>query len=262
MGDHDALLAAVIANPDDDTPRLVMADWFQENGDEDRAEFIRVQCELAALIGIGRNCNSDLEAVLLPCGAVVAVRKADEERVREFAHRERELPISGDKPRWLKWIGVAAELIPDNTPFSGQVLFSRGFVETVTCTADGWLANADALHWHPSQGRPCAPTAQPIRKVNLTTRPQFGVHMAVSDPPTVPPTFSVTVAGEMSEDPDAILKTLRCLFPGVEFELPPEPDERVRDEGIIMLPPGVDMDTARRVLRATEPRTGIRFAAD
>jgi len=36
-----ALLAAIIANPDEDTPRLVYADWLQENGDEKQAQFIR-----------------------------------------------------------------------------------------------------------------------------------------------------------------------------------------------------------------------------
>jgi uncharacterized protein (TIGR02996 family) len=44
-----ALWAAIRANPLDDTPRLVYADWLHENGDEPRAEFIRVQCALAAL---------------------------------------------------------------------------------------------------------------------------------------------------------------------------------------------------------------------
>jgi uncharacterized protein (TIGR02996 family) len=44
-----ALWAAIRANPDDDTPRLVYADWLQENGEEERAEFIRVQCQLAAI---------------------------------------------------------------------------------------------------------------------------------------------------------------------------------------------------------------------
>jgi uncharacterized protein (TIGR02996 family) len=44
MNDGDALLAAIIANPDDDTPRLVYADWLQENGQPERAEFIRLQC--------------------------------------------------------------------------------------------------------------------------------------------------------------------------------------------------------------------------
>jgi uncharacterized protein (TIGR02996 family) len=44
-----ALWAAIRANPDDDTPRLVYADWLQENGDEARAEFIRLQCGLPQL---------------------------------------------------------------------------------------------------------------------------------------------------------------------------------------------------------------------
>src|SRR4051794_12464475 len=46
---HDAFLRAIIDRPDDDTPRLVYADWLDENGDPARAEFIRVQCELATL---------------------------------------------------------------------------------------------------------------------------------------------------------------------------------------------------------------------
>jgi uncharacterized protein (TIGR02996 family) len=37
-------LAAVLARPDDDLPRLIFADWLDEHGDADRAEFIRLQC--------------------------------------------------------------------------------------------------------------------------------------------------------------------------------------------------------------------------
>jgi uncharacterized protein (TIGR02996 family) len=47
MNERDALLRAVCANPDDDTPRLMFADWLQEHGEEDRAEFIRAQVVLA-----------------------------------------------------------------------------------------------------------------------------------------------------------------------------------------------------------------------
>jgi uncharacterized protein (TIGR02996 family) len=49
MKPDDAFLRAVIDNPDDDTPRLVFADWLDEHDDRARAEFIRVQCELAGL---------------------------------------------------------------------------------------------------------------------------------------------------------------------------------------------------------------------
>jgi uncharacterized protein (TIGR02996 family) len=49
MNEREALLRAICDNPDEDTPRLVFADWLQENGDEERAEFIRLQCEAARL---------------------------------------------------------------------------------------------------------------------------------------------------------------------------------------------------------------------
>ena len=48
MTDREALLAAICANPDDDTPRLAFADWLEENGEPERAEFVRLQCELAS----------------------------------------------------------------------------------------------------------------------------------------------------------------------------------------------------------------------
>ena len=47
MSDAPALLAAIRAAPADDAPRLVYADWLDEHGQAERAEFIRVQCELA-----------------------------------------------------------------------------------------------------------------------------------------------------------------------------------------------------------------------
>jgi len=37
-----ALLHAVCLHPEDDTPRLIYADWLEERGDP-RSEFIRVQ---------------------------------------------------------------------------------------------------------------------------------------------------------------------------------------------------------------------------
>lgn len=43
MSDRAALVAAVAAVPDDDLPKLVLADWLDEHGDPDRAEFIRLQ---------------------------------------------------------------------------------------------------------------------------------------------------------------------------------------------------------------------------
>ena len=44
---QDAFVADIVANPEDDTPRLIYADWLEDHGGEDgeaRAEFIRAQC--------------------------------------------------------------------------------------------------------------------------------------------------------------------------------------------------------------------------
>src|SRR4051794_27836662 len=48
MRDEAALLAAIAAHPDEDTPRLMYADWLDEHGRSDRAEFIRLQCDPGA----------------------------------------------------------------------------------------------------------------------------------------------------------------------------------------------------------------------
>lgn len=48
---EDAILWDVCANPDADLPRLAYADFLEERGqpgDDERAEFIRAQCELAS----------------------------------------------------------------------------------------------------------------------------------------------------------------------------------------------------------------------
>ncbi len=44
-----AFLDAIVADIDDNAPRLIYADWLDEQGDSNRAEFIRVQVERARL---------------------------------------------------------------------------------------------------------------------------------------------------------------------------------------------------------------------
>jgi uncharacterized protein (TIGR02996 family) len=45
----DDFLQTIGEAPDDDAPRLVYADWLDDHGQPDRAEFIRTQCRLAAM---------------------------------------------------------------------------------------------------------------------------------------------------------------------------------------------------------------------
>jgi uncharacterized protein (TIGR02996 family) len=49
MNQEEAFLRAVCENPDDDAVRLIFADWLEEHGQPERAEFIRLQVELAQL---------------------------------------------------------------------------------------------------------------------------------------------------------------------------------------------------------------------
>lgn len=95
MGDREALLRAVCENPDDDTPRLVFADWCEEHGERERAEFIRIQCELA------RGSVSDSRAADL--------RARESQLLDEFA---------------TLWAEPLRGLIH-------QFVFKRGFVERV-----------------------------------------------------------------------------------------------------------------------------------
>jgi uncharacterized protein (TIGR02996 family) len=46
MSDGEALLRAVLADPRDDAPRLVYADWLDEHGQAAAADFVRACCAI------------------------------------------------------------------------------------------------------------------------------------------------------------------------------------------------------------------------
>jgi len=46
MTDGDDLYRAVLDSPEDDAPRLIYADWLDEHGRGERAQFIRLQCAM------------------------------------------------------------------------------------------------------------------------------------------------------------------------------------------------------------------------
>jgi uncharacterized protein (TIGR02996 family) len=93
------LLRAIVANPDDDLPRLVYADWLDEHEQPARAEFIRLQIE--------RYHQS--KAALEPTG----INFREYELLRENEHAWR------------------AELPPG---FRVGCVFRRGFVYKVRCS--------------------------------------------------------------------------------------------------------------------------------
>src|SRR5262245_58827023 len=62
-----SLVQGIIAHPDDDLPRLALADWLEEHGWQGPAELIRAQLELARLAPAdeGRPARLAREAYLL-----------------------------------------------------------------------------------------------------------------------------------------------------------------------------------------------------
>jgi uncharacterized protein (TIGR02996 family) len=90
---HMAFLEDIIASPEDDAPRLIYADWLEENGDEARAEFIRLQ-----------------------------VARAKAEGGLEVPERGREAELlAAHRARWTAGLSGRAH----------RALFRRGFVEGV-----------------------------------------------------------------------------------------------------------------------------------
>ncbi|AMV23085.1 Leucine Rich repeats (2 copies) [Gemmata sp. SH-PL17] len=83
--DRDALLAAIRANSEDDTPRLVFADWLDENGDAARAEFIRSQCEFARVVA--EDGNSYAMYAFLRDRYSVGLTATDWPRIDSGVHR-------------------------------------------------------------------------------------------------------------------------------------------------------------------------------
>lgn len=106
MTTEAALLAAIAADLTDDTVRLAYADRLQEQGDDARAEFIRVQCRIAA---IQRGCSCGLCVKLRGGGQHTnggcAVDKERDEQPDDSSRnvhlRVRESALLAANPAWL-----------------------------------------------------------------------------------------------------------------------------------------------------------------
>jgi uncharacterized protein (TIGR02996 family) len=109
MSTYEGLLSAIRDEPYSDEPRLILADWLDDHGEPERAEFIRVQCALGRLPEY-HDFRPDLEA------------------------RERGLLLL-HKDEWLSSSGLGY----------AERFFSRGFVERVDISARVLLDHPDTL---------------------------------------------------------------------------------------------------------------------
>lgn len=206
-----ALLAAVLAEPDDDGVRLVAADWWEEHGESERAEFVRVQVELAR----GADC-------LKPLGTLAGfpvVSTACDCRPCTLGRREQELE-DRHGGGWFDFPEGVAE-----GPISYR--FRRGLVHALRLNAADWLAHAAALYWHPDQQRPCPPTAQPVREVTLTSQPKLQRGGTPSGDWKYRLPDRTWLPGSPPDNRETILALLAAEWPRVTFALPPASGQEV-----------------------------------
>jgi uncharacterized protein (TIGR02996 family) len=127
MSEADALLAAVCEAPEDDAPRLVYADWLEEHGDQNRADFIRGQIALAAM-------DEDNPAFEELAKRLQALERGNVSRWRKGLPGGMNVPSAST-------VGGLLER-PDHLPHSQ---FDRGFLGAVTCSAELWSDPAERL---------------------------------------------------------------------------------------------------------------------
>ena len=172
--DYRGFLAAIRATPADDLPRLALADWLDERGEHARAEFIRVQCELARMDEAGEgeiDPNEGHTCWQSPCPVceLVTRRKGLAKRaralitelrpaIRDGLPRPFALSAASRRSHELEWGVCSGRHFPEFSTDDYMLGVGRGFVEAVACPAAVWLAHADAIR-----------ATHPITAVTLTT---------------------------------------------------------------------------------------------
>lgn len=157
MSEREGLLAAILANPEADLPRLVYADWLDENGESERAEFIRLQIEKSKLIAdkacaayeSGRCCRST-ECTLCP-----------------IHRRENDLFLSlRQKPGWFEPVEYEHYCSPGvEAGMKLACVVRRGFVSEVHAPLS-WLIGGtcpECQFWAADYSRPIEESHQHCR---------------------------------------------------------------------------------------------------
>lgn len=190
LSDYQALLAAVRADPTNDLPRLVFADWFDDRGAAERAAFVRVQI---AIVAESSRPFSQAEMTAQQFGRLIATPTT--------------IPPAG-------W--VVESVLGPGSGCSGWV---RGFIESVTCPAAAWVAHGDDML-----------AREPVRAVRLTTVevdwPTDDEWQAAYT--TAGVTEECYFGGGEDQAGPVHRAMFAARWPGVEFELPPADDAYTR----------------------------------
>ena len=137
------MLRAVLVSPEDDAPRMVYADWLDENGQEVRAEFIRVQIKLAALPKWVNDLSAEDIYGLAPLSGDSPSRIAFERR-EALERRQQELWLPGAYGAHSHPIGpgvtaVLSPIFPGRLPSDRVAVYRRGFVDLIECPLAAFL---------------------------------------------------------------------------------------------------------------------------
>jgi uncharacterized protein (TIGR02996 family) len=135
MKHHPAFLHDIIEHPNDDAPRLIYADWLDEHGgaeEQARAEFIRVQIELARL-GADNVGWQMLQSHITTHGKRPLSAPGDP-RMASLFQRERDL--------WLEHVFEWRKELPA----AGFEEVRRGFAREMYADA-GWFVKSGAVLW-------------------------------------------------------------------------------------------------------------------
>lgn len=193
-GDGPALLRTILERPDDDAPRLVYADWLEENGQQNRAEFIRLQLWSAAM-----RHNHQARGYGGGDGLCAACQI---NRQEQALARRIDWGLTG-----LNWQISVRDLQYHDYPY---VRLYRGFIVEVGCHWPTWEECGDALY-----------AANPVAKVNLVTWP--GKAMTILGNPHWLNGWTVSWDNGSCLMPDRERFVRRCLddrWPGINFVLP------------------------------------------
>lgn len=154
-------LSAIIADPGDDSLRLIYADWLAEHGGQpERAEFVRCQLELSTIRTELYLDPSDPDDQKIQ-QRLNWLREQQDDLMRSHAWKwmRDTLPplIYQEYDRWRREGPTIGSKREDNW----SLTFRRGFVEEIQLDAATWLTHSARLI-----------EASPIRTVRLTTTPE------------------------------------------------------------------------------------------
>ncbi len=152
---RDALYAAILAHPDEDTPRLVFADYLDEQGDHHRAEFIRLQCRLALM----NEWDDGYTAADVRCRRLIAEHPEWLDPLRQLNADLLNQPGAflthwgrGSHSGFRRGFSSVVSALPEWFAQSGHELFARFPIESAGFHLDYELARAalaDGSHLNP-----------------------------------------------------------------------------------------------------------------